>query len=165
MQYKHDYDIDEQVYFGDTTLGLTGLINADTRTGLQQVTNVANVVAGAAGGMAWSTKTPDEILSDVNEILTSVWNKSAWAVMPNRLLIPPTQFGYISTQKNSLAGNVSILTYLLENNITVKEGKTDLEIYPTRWCIGAGVGEHDRHWLALTAWRPITRKKNSCGSR
>jgi hypothetical protein len=140
LTLKHEMDVDEQVYIGDTTLGVTGMLNSDTRSGLGGVTNVANVVNGATGNSQWSSKTPDEILTDVNEILTSAWRTAAYAVMPNRLLVPPTQFGYISTQKISLAGNTSILTYLLENNISVKEGKTDLQILPTKWAVGAGVG-------------------------
>lgn len=134
LQLKHQMDIDEQIYIGDTSMGDTGLVNA----GL--VTNVNNVVAGAAGFTTWATKTPDEILADVNTALTSVWAASAWAVIPSRLLLPPTQFGQISTQKISLAGNVSVLKYLQDNNLLATSGRGKLDIFPCKWCIGAGVG-------------------------
>lgn len=140
MQMKHQMDIDEQVYIGDTSLGATGLINANNRTGLDRVTNVANVVAGAAGSPLWTLKTPDEILADVNEILVSAWTASGYAVMPGKILLPPQQFGYISTQKISLAGNTSILKYILENNISITSGNGKLDIQPAKWCVGAGVG-------------------------
>lgn len=134
LQLKHQMDVDEQVYIGDTGTGDTGLVNNSL------VTNVQNVPNGAGGASEWTTKTPDEILADVNTALTSVWQESAWAVMSDRLLLPPAQFGYISTQKVSLAGNVSILKYIQENNILTTSGKGKLEILPLKWLIGAGVG-------------------------
>ena len=134
MKLKHQMDIDQLVYIGDSSVGATGLVNNSL------VTNTGNVVNGAGGSPLWSQKTPDEILADVNEILTSAWAQAAYAVVPNRLLIPPTQFGYISTAKVSNAGNVSILKYLLENNISTKQGNSDFNIYPSKWLVGSGSG-------------------------
>lgn len=134
MQLKHQMDIDEQVYIGDTSKAVYGLLNST------RVTNVNNVVNGAQGTTPWANKSPDEILIDVNSALTSVWGASAYAIMPTRILIPPTQFGLISTQKIGNAANTSTLKYLLENNLltTSKGGK--LEILPCKWNVGAGVG-------------------------
>lgn len=134
LKLKHQMDIDEQVYVGDSLTSDPGLLNHTL------VTNVSNLPNGAGGSSTWALKTPAEILADVNAILTSAWNASAYAVMPTKLLIPPTQFGYISTQTISTAGTVSILKYLLENNILVTSGRGKLEIQPAKWCIGAGAG-------------------------
>jgi hypothetical protein len=131
LQLKHQMDTDEQVYYGDTFTGDTGLVNA---TGV----SAASVANGATGGSQWTTKTPDEILQDVNTALTTAWANAAWAVVPGRILIPPAQYGYIATQKVSLAGNMSILSYILENNLLARTGQKKLEIYPVKWCIGAG---------------------------
>jgi hypothetical protein len=134
LQLKHQMDIDEQVYYGDTTTGDTGLVNATL------VTNVTNVASGAQSTPAWTTKTPAEILQDFNEIITSAWAASAWAVMPTRVLLPPSQFGYISTQLVSAAGTVSILKYVQENNLLATSGRGKLDIFPCKWLIGAGAG-------------------------
>lgn len=134
LQLKHQMDTDEQVYMGDSVLGDTGLVNCSL------VTEVANVATGGNGGTQWSTKTPAEILADVNEILTTCWANAAWAVMPSRLLIPPAQFGYISTVPVTLAGSGSILKYLMENNLLVSSGVGKIEILPSKWCVGAGAG-------------------------
>ncbi len=137
LQLKHQMDIDEQVYVGDLGTGDTGLLNSSL------ITNNKIVATGASGYTPWVSKEPDEILADVNELITSVWTASAWAVMPNRLLLPPIVFGFISTQKVSNAGNVSILKYLEENNITVRAQKGGgLQIFPNKWLVGlnAGVG-------------------------
>ena len=134
LQLKHQMDIDEQVYIGDLTTGDAGLLNNPGVT-------PTNVVDGAAPATtSWFTKTPDEILKDINDGITKVWQASAWAVMPNRILIPPAQFGYLSTQKVSEAGNVSVLRYVLENNVLAMSGRGALTIAPVKWCIGAGVG-------------------------
>jgi hypothetical protein len=133
LKLKNQMDIDEQVYIGDTSLNVTGLVN---NAGV----SVTNLPAGAVGSPLWANKTPDEILADVNAALTTVWQNSAWAVLPTRILIPPTQFGQISTQKVSLAGNVSVLKYILDNNVTTTKGGGQLEIEPLKWCIGAGAG-------------------------
>ncbi len=132
MQMKHQMDIDEQVYYGDVN-GATGMTNNSL------VTNVSNVANGALGTPAWTTKTPAEILSDVNTALSSTWAYAAWAVIPDRLLLPPAQFSYVSTQPVTLAGSMSILKYLEDNNILAARGKK-LTILPLKWLIGAGQG-------------------------
>ena len=134
LTLKHQMDIDEMVYIGDTGTGDTGLVNNSL------VTNVSNLPAGTSGFTQWNKKTADEILNDVNTMLTSVWQASAWAVVPNRLLLPPAVFGYVSTQKVSSAGNVSILRYIMENNLLTTSGEGKLTILPVKWLIGAGVG-------------------------
>jgi len=63
--------------------------------------------------------------------------------MPNHILIPPSQYAYIVSTKVSAAGNVSILQFLLENNIGKNQG-VNISIMPSRWCIGAGAGSTDR---------------------
>ncbi|WP_257827187.1 DUF2184 domain-containing protein [Burkholderia glumae] len=134
MNLKRNMDIDQIVYFGDPQIGFTGLVNSNSA--VASVTNVAN---GASGTPQWTTKTPDEILRDVNEILTSAWQASGWKVKPNRLMLPPAQLGWVASQVISSAGNKSILTYLLENNICTQQG-VKLEILPLKWLIGAGTG-------------------------
>ena len=132
MKLKHQMDIDEMVYTGDSDLGYLGLTNSTKVT----ATNFPN---GANGTPQWSTKSPDEILADFNTALTTVWANSGWAVMPQDVLIPPAQYGYITTAKVSNAGNVSVLKYVLENNISTQAGGK-LSVRPLKWLIGRGAG-------------------------
>ena len=44
--------------------------------------------------LAKATAAGDEILADVNAIITSTWAASGWKVMPSKILLPPAQFGY-----------------------------------------------------------------------
>jgi hypothetical protein len=130
MQLKWNMDVDEQVYIGDSTAGFVGLLNSTAVT----PTNVAN---GASGSPLWTNKTPDEILADVNEILSTTWANSGWALIPTELRLPPIDYGYIVSQKISDAGNSSILKFLMENNLTNQNGRK-LNIQPLKWLIGSG---------------------------
>lgn len=134
LKLKHDMDIDEQVYVGDSTIAVGGLVNNSL------VTNVSNVPNGASTSPLWSSKTPNEILADVNSMLISAWAASGYSTMPNRILVPPTQFGYINATIVSTAGNQSILKFLLENNIIKNSGAGELVIAPAKWLVGAGSG-------------------------
>lgn len=129
MQLKYQMDLDEQVYLGDSALGLTGLINHTLAT------NNTNATTGT-----WSSATVDQILGDVNELLKSVWAASAFAVCPNRLLIPPTQFSQLSGKLVSSAGNISVLTYLRENTLSNAVNGRPLEILPCKWLTGTTAG-------------------------
>lgn len=135
LNEKREMDVDEQVYVGDAGFGDTGLFNHAL------VTNIANLPNGAAASPLWSSKTAAEILADINNLIQSVWAASGWKVMPNRIMLPPAQFGYIATQIISTgAGNMSILKYVLENNVLNASGRGQLMILPAKWLIGAGSG-------------------------
>jgi hypothetical protein len=145
LQMKHQLDIDAMVYVGDSDTADTGLVNqpaAGTNTpGAGTITNLP-VGAAPGNGVGWipGQKTAADILSDINFALTTVWQAAAWAVVPERILIPPTQYGYIATTLVSTAGTTSILKYIEENNILARSGQGQLEIYPMKWCNGAGAG-------------------------
>ena len=134
LKLKHQMDIDEEVYIGDTGKATTGMLNDSTVT----TTNVAN---GAQGSPTWVTKSADEILTDFNAALTLVWQASGWAVIPTDVRIPPAQFGALAMQKVATQnGLLSILKYVEENNILTAAGRGNLNIQPLKWCIGAGAG-------------------------
>ena len=138
MQLKWNMDVDEQVYIGDSTIGQKGLINSDTVVG--SVTNVA--ATGTGSSTQFVNKTPAQILTDVNELLTTTWAASGWAVIPNEIRLPPAQYGYLVSTMCAIGGtstNVSILEYLKQNNLAKQNG-TELNIQPLKWLIGSGVG-------------------------
>lgn len=136
LNLKYQMDVDEQVYIGDTTLNQKGLVNATA------VSNAASVATGVAG-YTFALKTADEILKDFNEILQSAWAASGWKIMPNKVLLPPTQYGLL-TRVNSAAGSQSIMAYLKANNIVKQSQNIDLDIQPSKWLVGRGSGGTDR---------------------
>lgn len=135
MQLKHQMDIDEMVYIGDTVVGKEGLLNSNGVTS-------DFVDPGTQGSTLWTTKTPDEILKDINDFLEKCWKTAGYAICPSKLLLPPAQFAYITSQKVGTGGygNTSILTYLEDNSISLKVNGKKLDIQPCKWLTGRGIG-------------------------
>lgn len=135
LRLKNQMDTDQLVYIGDptTSVNTTGLFN------LAQVTNVGNVTGGA-----WTTANPDLILAQINELLASVWEASGFAVVPSELRLPPTQMAMLVASKVSTAGNVSVLRFLQENNLTTTHGSKPLNIQASKWLKNRGAGNTQR---------------------
>ncbi|KAF1025811.1 MAG: hypothetical protein GAK29_01673 [Acinetobacter bereziniae] len=131
LMLKYNMDVDEQVYIGDEQLGLEGLLNS-SKVG---ATNV---------NTSWATATPQQIVDDVNLILNNAWVASGFAVCPDKLLLPPVQFGWLTTRVISEAGNISVLEYLKINNLCMSVNGKPLDIQPSKWCVKRGVGNTDR---------------------
>ncbi|MFJ7312527.1 DUF2184 domain-containing protein [Pseudomonas sp. NPDC098747] len=132
MKLKHNMDIDEQVYIGDTELGEEGLLNSS------QVSNVSNAITGD-----WATATHDEILADVDDLLSSTWENAGFAVCPSEIRLPPKQFSMLVNRKVSDAGNISILEYLKQNSIANSINGRPANIQPLKWLTGRGTsGSH-----------------------
>lgn len=136
-QLKLAMDTDEQVYVGDSDLGLYGLINNPN-------VPATNAVAGGAGGRAWATKTADEIRADFNAVLAAAWASTGYAFTPTKVIVPPLQLAQLAATITSNAGNVSLLEYLRNNTIATVNNGRPLEIVGRKWAQGAGVGGTDR---------------------
>jgi hypothetical protein len=143
LKVNWNKSLDQMAYIGPinpagSTPSYPGLINNPNVT-------AALVATGAAGSTLWSTKTPQEMMYDVNAGILSTWAASNYDVtgMANVALIPPSDFALISNTIVSSAGNVSVLTYLLANNIAKTQG-VDFKIFPLRWCTGVGQSSLNR---------------------
>jgi hypothetical protein len=138
IKLNYNKDIDFLVYQGFGELDAPGILNNP---------NVTAELApnGASASPAWSTKTADEILSDVNLAITATWIASEYDLtgMANHVLVDPQNYSLLVSKKVSDAGNISTLQYLLDNNIARNQG-VDLVIAPSRWCAGAGTSATNR---------------------
>lgn len=141
MRIKHEMDADQVVYIGDpetnpftgdnpSAQGFTGLVNdagVDT-----------DYVAAQSGNLDWANKDADHILADVNDMLSTSWANSGYKLIPNWLLLPPANLALINSKKVSDAGNVSILKFLLDNNLCKTEMGMELNIHASKWLVGMG---------------------------
>jgi len=133
IQLKHQMDIDEQVYVGDTQLNVKGLANN------------ASVSASNVPNGSWSiTTAPANMLMDVDSVLTAAWAATGYAFAPTHLLLPPNQFNVLVGAIVSTAGNQSVLKYLKENCISAALNGRPLEINPVKWLVGAGASSTNR---------------------
>ena len=139
IRLHFDKVVDRNVYVGFRKVASTGLCNNLNIIRSAAVRNAANT------STRWRDKTADEILADINSVISAVWeeNDCASDALPNHILIPVEQFGQLVTRKVSDDSERSILTYVLENNLATRQGKP-LIISPCKWCSAIGSDSSDR---------------------
>ena len=104
------------------------------------------VGAGSSGATNWSKKTPQEILADVNQALNQTVQNSGYSAeegMADRLLVPYTQFAYL-TQPMAIGGSpvaMSTIEYIEKNCVAAHHGVNfKINFLPNPWISGQGVG-------------------------
>ena len=134
-----DKVIDQNVYTGFTKVSSTGLVNNP------RIMRVSSPATGTGNSSKWADKTADQILDDINTLISAIWtaNDCSGDALPNHILIPVEQFGMLVTRKVSHDSERSILTYVLENNLSAQQGG-ELTISPCKWCAGIGSNGTDR---------------------
>ena len=130
--------IDRNCYQGFEKVNSTGLVN---NPGIARI----SASTGVGGGTRWSQKTADEILNDINSAISALWRDNDCSIdaLPNHILVPVEQFGALVTRKVSDDSERSILSYVLENNLTTQQGG-ELIISPCKWCSRVGSSRSDR---------------------
>jgi hypothetical protein len=131
LQEMYQLTTDEMVYVGDTDLSVKGLFN------------LTDVTPDPVVGGAWSTKTPEQILDDVNTLLDRVRLRSALR-SPTHLRVPPTQFSLLASRRVGSNSDTTILEFVKRNNISTAKNNTPLDINEVKWLDGIGVGATDR---------------------
>lgn len=107
--------IDKVAMFGDTTKGYFGLTNQPGVTaGLAPAT-------GTGATTTWSTKTADNILADINSILTGQFTSTFGAEMADTLLIPYSRLLTISTMRIDQYNTQTVLDWMAQNNIYTRQ--------------------------------------------
>ena len=135
-----DKTIDRNVYKGFDKVKSTGLVNNP-----RVVRSMAASADQTVTNTTWANKTADQILKDINQVISDVWqnNDCSTDALPNHILVPIQQFGMLVTRKVSDDSERSILTYVMENNLATQQGG-QLIISPCKWCAGVGAGNRDR---------------------
>ena len=123
--------IDRIAKTGDAGNNLLGFLN-------QPNTSLYTVPNGASGFPDWARKTPDEVLKDINGIINGIVASTQEVEIPDTLLLPVTQYTYITSTPRSANSDTTIAEYALNNNPYLKE------IIPWNVLKGAGVGPSDR---------------------
>jgi hypothetical protein len=83
--------------------------------------------------------TADEMLTDIEDLLSRVYANTGFAACPTDLRVDPISFGKLANMKVSSAGNMSVLKYIAENCISAAVNSRPLNIQPVKWC-SAGAG-------------------------
>lgn len=120
---------------GNTVKGWTGLINDTTVTS----TIVPTDSASDPGSPAWSDKTADQVLRDVNAALTGVYTESLTVEMADTLLVPISIHADLATRRIPDT-TMTILQFLMLHNVYTAQTGQQLTIRAVRGLETAGEG-------------------------
>jgi len=102
----------EQVAFvGDAQKGFTGLVNSSTPTATTAPAD------GTGSATTFASKTPDQILRDINGQLTGIFTGTLGAEIADTLLLPYSVLLDISTRRIDAVNQTTILEWVKRNNI------------------------------------------------
>lgn len=101
-------------FFGDTASGIVGFI---THPNISTVTLPAD---GTGASKLWSTKTPDQILRDMNLVANSIVSNTKGVEVPDTMVLPIEQYNLIASTPRSANSDTTILKYFLTNNPYIK---------------------------------------------
>lgn len=131
---RHCEDI---AYRGDAQKGYQGLLNNSS-------VGVAAVADGASTNSEWETKTPDEIVADVNEALLDVYLDSNNIEMADTLLLPPSSYTLIATRRLDATMTTTILEHIQRVNVYTAQTSKPLKIRALRDLETAGAANTKR---------------------
>ena len=129
--------VDRVALEGDTAKGFSGLY---AYPGVPAASVTAD---GTGSGTAWSTKTGDLILRDVNALLSGVYTATRTTAIADTLLLPFNRLNDIATKRLGDT-QMTILEFLRQNNVYSAVTGSPLTIRGVRGLDTAGAGSTAR---------------------
>ncbi len=124
-------ELDRLVALGESDLGITGMTNHPNMT-------TYTIPNGAAAASEWSTKTPQEIIADVNGMVQAMVTASKGVHKPNMIMLPSAQYELIAGLQLAPESGTSVLQFL-ENRYASR----GIEFVESARLIDAGAGNDD----------------------
>lgn len=103
--------IDSVAFIGDATKGFTGLVNASTPTSAQAPAD------GTGSARTFASKTADQVLRDINSILTGIVTDTVGNHLADTLLLPYQIMLDLSTRRIDSTNQTTILEWIQRTNI------------------------------------------------
>lgn len=105
----HEELLNQTSWFGNADNGLVGFFSADT--GIPQ----AAAPNGVSTSPLWSSKTPDEIVADVNKIFSDPVENTLEKERPTHLGLPTAQYNLLGNTRMTDTGE-TLWSYLMKNS-------------------------------------------------
>jgi hypothetical protein len=102
--------LDYVAWFGDADTGLQGFLNYP---GISEYTVPAT---GTGSTKTWSTKTPDQILTDLFGLVNTVVEGTQGVEMPDTILMPLSRLNRIKQTRLGSVNDTTIYEFFLKNN-------------------------------------------------
>ena len=103
--------IEKVAMVGDTSKGMTGLVN---NAGVTATTAPAD---GSGSATTFASKTPDQVLRDVNGVLTGIYTGTLGAEISDTVLMPYAVLIDLGTRRIDAVNQTTILEWLQRNNV------------------------------------------------
>ncbi|MDX0605225.1 DUF2184 domain-containing protein [Sinorhizobium medicae] len=103
--------IEQVAFVGDTGKGFSGLVNSSTPTATTAPAD------GASSATTFASKTPDQILREINGQLTGIFTGTLGAEIADTLLLPYSVLLDLSTRRIDAVNQTTILEWIERNNI------------------------------------------------
>lgn len=144
MKFKHQLDIDQQVYLGDDGIGVKGLLNND-----------AAVVKSNIGSVDVKTLSAEDAVNLFNTVLEASWKATQYVRIPDTILIPPALFAALAAKQLPNVDK-NVLEFVLQNNLAVANGGK-LTIRPVKWLADKSINLGNGRLVAYTKARDVVR--------
>lgn len=133
----HDELINSMSLKSNSAYGTNGLIDYP---GISEVT-LPNDGTGSA--KTFASKTPDQIVRDIQSLIDSAMISTSAREIPDTLLLPIAQYNAIATRRMGTNNDTTILKYILDNNPYIKKIDWLAELK------GAGASNTDRAMVGI----------------
>ena len=109
----NEQTVNDTAYFGNAKSGLPGLFSNPN-------VPVGAVVNGAGGASTFVSKTPDEILADINGLFSDIFETTLMVESGNTLMLPAEQWSFIMSTARSINSDTTIAQYVAQNSPFLK---------------------------------------------
>ena len=104
----NEQTVNDVAFYGDAESGMPGLFdNPNIPKG---------AVVNPGSGTAWTSKTADQILFDVNDLFADIFETTKMVERGNTLLLPPSQWSYIASTPRASNSDTTIMQFLANNS-------------------------------------------------
>ena len=147
----HDEMMNHMALKSNTADGTFGLLDFP---GITEVTLQAD---GTNSSKTWASKTPDQIVRDINDLVSAVMEPTSAREVPDTLLLPIAQYNDIATRRIGEAGEKTLMRYILDNSPYIKriDWLSELKNFGAGGTNRALVGRFDEEHLTLEIPQPF----------
>lgn len=147
----HDEMMNRMALKSSTADGTFGLLDFP---GITEVTLQAD---GTDSSKTWTSKTPDQIVRDINDLVSAVMEPTSAREVPDTLLLPIAQYNDIATRRIGEAGEKTLMRYILDNSPYIKriDWLSELKNFGAGGTNRALVGRFDEEHLTLEIPQPF----------
>lgn len=147
----HDEMMNRMALKSNTADGTYGLLDFP---GITEVTLQAD---GTSSSKTWASKTPDQIVRDINDLVSAVMEPTSAREVPDTLLLPIAQYNDLASRRIGEAGEKTLMRYILDNSPYIKriDWLSELKNFGAGGTNRALVGRFDEEHLTLEIPQPF----------